>query len=236
MQASQVNATFNRMSESELLACVRRGDRLAFRAVMRRYNQPLYRTARGIMRDDAEAEDVVQEAWVRGFAAIADFRGDAALLTWLTRIVINEARGRLRKQRPSAGVEEIERAQQRETVLLGFPGGQTIENPEAQAARAEARVLVESAVDRLPESFRMVFLLRDVQECSIEETAAILELRPETIKTRLHRARRLLRTELDSALADALNGSFPFLGRRCERLTEAVMTRLAGPSGPGDAS
>lgn len=226
-QPSFARIDYAQMLDAELIVRVLRGEQLAFQTVMERYNQRLYRTARGIVGDDAEAEDVVQEAWMRAFAAIASFRGDAALLTWLVRIVINEARGRLRKRHLQAELADIDVAQQSGTLILGFPDGQKVDDPEANAARTEARILVEQAVDRLPESFRLVFLLRDVQECSIEETSAILGIRPETIKTRLFRARRMLRDDLDNTLADALQGSFPFLGRRCERLTGNVMGRLA---------
>jgi RNA polymerase sigma-70 factor (ECF subfamily) len=223
-----VKMSYAQMSDTELIGRVACGEQHAFQAVMQRYNQRLYRTARGIVGEDAEAEDVVQETWMRAFAAITSFRGDAALLTWLIRIVINEARGRLRKLRPRAEIADIEIAQQSGGLILGFPSGQKVEDPEVGAARVEARMLIERAVDRLPESFRLVFLLRDVQECSIDETSAILGIRPETIKTRLFRARRMLRDDLDSALADALEGSFPFLGRRCERLTKSVICRLTG--------
>lgn len=231
VQSSLAKKSYTQMSDTELISRIMLGEQHAFQAVMQRYNQRLYRTARGIFGDDAEAEDVVQESWVRAFAAIAGFRGDAALLTWLTRIVINEARGRLRKRRPQTELADLEKAQQSETTILGFPDGQKVDDPESDAARTEARILIERAVDRLPESFRLVFLLRDVQECTIEETSAILGIRTETIKTRLFRARRMLRDDLSSALADALHGSFPFLGGRCERLTGNVMSRLAGQYG-----
>ena len=215
------------LTDVEIIADVINGEQQAFRKLMQRYNQRLYRTARGIVGDDAEAEDVVQEAWVRAFSAISNFRGDSSLLTWLVRIVINEARGRLRKRRPQTELAEIEIAQQSGTLILGFPDGQKVDDPETNLARYQARILVERAVDRLPESFRLIFLLRDVQECSIAEAAAILNIRPETVKTRLFRARQMLRHDLNNALADALQGSFPFLGVRCKRLTEHVMGRLA---------
>ena len=233
IQSSLTKKSYAQMPDIELVARVLRGEQMAFQTVMERHNQRLYRTARGIVGDDVEAEDVIQEAWMLAFGAITSFRGEAALLTWLIRIVINEARGRLRKRRPQAELSDVETAQQSGTLILGFPGGQKVDDPEANAARTEARILVERAVDRLPESFRLVFLLRDVQECSIAETAAILDIRPETIKTRLFRARKMLRDDLNTALADALNGSFPFLGRRCERLTKIVMHRLSGHHGWG---
>ncbi|MBU2588550.1 MAG: RNA polymerase sigma factor [Alphaproteobacteria bacterium] len=228
IQPGAEKLAYAQLADTELIACLLSGKQQAFRAIMERYNQRLYRAARGIVGDDAEAEDVVQESWMRAFAAISGFRAEASLLTWLTRIVINEARGRLRKRRPQSELAEIEIAQQSESVVLEFPGGGKADDPEVIAARTEARILIERAVDRLPEPFRLVFLLRDMQGCSIAEAAAILEVRPETIKTRLFRARKMLREDLDKALADALHGSFPFLGHRCERLTQTVMRRLVG--------
>jgi len=212
------------LPEAELVALARAGDRSAFRVIMQRCNQRLFRVARAILRDESEAEDVLQEAYTRAFAAIEDFRGDAAIATWLTRIVLNEAHGRLRGRRPTVDVAAIEAAQQ-SAQIFAFPG-QLVENPEADAARAQIRRLLESAVDDLPEPFRLVFMLREVEELSVEETAAHLGLRPETVKTRLHRARRRLREALDAQLADVMIGAYPFLGARCARLTDAVLRRL----------
>jgi RNA polymerase sigma-70 factor (ECF subfamily) len=210
------------LAEPDLAAFARAGDREAFRAIMQRCNQRLFRIARAVVRDDAEAEDVLQEAYTRAFAAIAGFRGEAGVATWLTRIVLNEAHGRLRGRRPTVELDEVETAQ-----VLSFPGRNGAEDPEADAARAQIRRLLEHAVDDLPEPFRLVFILREVEELSVEETAAHLGIRPETVKTRLHRARRRLREALDTRLADVMVGAYPFLGARCERITEAVLRRLA---------
>jgi RNA polymerase sigma-70 factor (ECF subfamily) len=209
--------------DEDLAARARLGDGRAFRVLMQRFNQPLFRTAGSLVRDDAEAEDVLQEAYMRGYRALGSFRGEASLQTWLTRIVINEARRRLRKQRPVVELSAIEEAQNQGRVV-NFPGAG--EDPEREAARAEARRLLERAVDDLPEAFRLVFILREVQECSIEETAHALDIKPETVKTRLFRARRMLRERLDERLGEAMTGAFPFLGRRCERITAAVLARL----------
>lgn len=219
------------IAEDELVGRIRAGEELAFRQLMQRYNQPLYRVARAIVSDDNEAEDVLQESYTRAFAALGGFRGEAGLQTWLTRIVINESRGRLRRRRPRVELDQVERIQESGALVLGFPGGQVVESPDTEAARAEVRLLLEQAVDQLPDIFRLVFILREIQECSVEETAAILDIRPETVKTRLHRARRMLREALDATLAEAIRGSFPFLGKRCERLTEAVMQRIAATHG-----
>lgn len=222
-------ATLAGLSDTALAHAALGGARDAYGAIMQRHNQPLFRVARGILADDAEAEDVVQETYVRAFAALDTFRGEATLLTWLTRIAINEARGRLRRRKRAAvPLDQVEAAQAKGAYIVAFPGGQPMENPEAEAARAEIRLLLERAVDALAEPFRLVFILRDVQGCSVEETATLLDLRPETVKTRLFRARRQLRIALDETLASSMRGTFPFLGRRCARITERVLRHLDG--------
>jgi RNA polymerase sigma-70 factor, ECF subfamily len=201
------------------------GDQHAFRTIMERHNQRLYRVARSLLRDDSEAEDVVQEVYMRAFAAMGSFRGEASLATWLTRITINEALGRKRKQRPTVELEAVEALQQSTAQIIHFPT-MTDSDPERSAAQHEIRRLLEVSIDKLPEPFRLVFVMRDVEELSIEETAALLRIRPETVKTRLHRARRLLRETLDRHLVSTLKDTFPFAGARCKRITENVLARL----------
>ena len=214
------------LPEADLVAKAKAGDREAFRAIMTRCNQRLFRIARAVVRDEAEAEDVLQEAYVRAFAAIAGFRGEAGIATWLTRIVLNEAHGRLRRRRTMVELDELETAQTGAQVL-DFPGMARSDDPEADAARARIRRILERAVDALPEPFRLVFILREIEELSAEETARHLDLKVETVKTRLHRARRRLRETLDAQLADVMVGAYPFLGARCERITQAVLRRLS---------
>ena len=214
------------LDEGALVRLAQAGDREAFRVIMQRGNQRLFRTARAVVRDDAEAEDVLQEAYVRAFAAIGGFRGEAGIMTWLTRIVLNEARDRLRRRRPTVDLDQIERAQEAGGQVIPFPQASGAPSPEADAARSQIRDLIERAVDDLPDIFRIVFIMRDIDDCSIEETAANLDLKPETVKTRLHRARRLLRQALDAQLASTMVEAFPFLGARCGRITEAVLARL----------
>jgi RNA polymerase sigma-70 factor (ECF subfamily) len=192
----------------------------AFRTIIKTYNQRLYRIARGILRNDAEAEDVVQEAYVRAFANLATFRGDSSLATWLSRIVINEALGRLRKRRRTVAMPENPEAQ-----IIRFPLNPS-DDPERTMAQRQILALVERATDSLPDIYRMVFVARVIEGLSMEETADLLGVRPETIKTRLHRARSLLRKALDDEIGPVLLDAFPFAGRRCERLTKAVMGRL----------
>ena len=217
---------YARLPEAQVVDLARGGDREAFRAIMQRCNQRLFRVARAVVRDDAEAEDVLQEAYARAFAAFEGFRGEAGVATWLTRIVLNEAHGRLRKRRPTVELEALETAQAGAQVLA-FPGAGLSDDPEADAARGQVRRLLEQAVDDLPEPFRLVFILREIEELSVEETAANLGLNPETVKTRLHRARKRLRDALDARLGEVLVGAYPFLGARCDRICEAVLQRLS---------
>src|SRR5665213_1870807 len=203
------------------------GDDAAFRTIMERHNRRLYRVARSILRNDSEAEDAVQEAYIRAFTHLVDFRGDSSLATWLSRIVMNEALGRLRRERPTVGLEILE-AQRTEAQIIQFPQAAS-DDPERTMAQREILQLVERATDNLPEIFRIVFITRVIEGMSVEETADLLGLRPETVKTRLHRARRLVREQLDEQIGPVLMDAFPFAGRRCERMTNAVMKRLGIP-------
>lgn len=214
------------LQDAELVGLARQGHREAFRHLMQRCNQRLFRIARGVVRDDAEAEDVVQEAYTHAFAKLSTFRGEASPATWLTRIVLNEAYGRLRQRRPSVDIDAIAESQLQDHRVVAFPSRFGSEDPAAAAARGQVRRLLEEAIDALPEAFRIVFIMRDVEGCPIEETATALGIRPETVKTRLHRARRLLRAALQDSLSATLADAFPFLGPRCARMTEAVMARL----------
>jgi RNA polymerase sigma-70 factor, ECF subfamily len=187
----------------------------AFRAIIKTHNQRLYRIARGVVRNDSEAEDIVQEAYVRAFAALATFRGDSSLATWLSRIVINEALGRLRKRRRTVAMPASQEAQ-----IIQFPLNPS-DDPERTMAQRQILRLVERATDNLPDVYRTVFIARVIEGLNIEETADLLGVRPETVKTRLHRARALVRKALDDEIGPVLLDAFPFAGRRCERLTEA---------------
>ncbi|RUW48448.1 RNA polymerase sigma factor [Mesorhizobium sp. M1A.F.Ca.ET.072.01.1.1] len=222
-QAAAVSA-----AEAGEMALVRRAlarDPGAFRFIIKTHNQRLYRIARGVVRNDAEAEDIVQEAYMRAFASLDSFRGDASLSTWLSRIVINEALGRLRKRKRIVAMPENPDAQ-----IIRFPLNSNDLNPgddpERTMAQRQILGLVERATDSLPDVYRTVFVARVIEGLSIEETADLLGIRPETVKTRLHRARALVRKALDDEIGPVLLDAFPFAGRRCERLTRAVMKRL----------
>jgi RNA polymerase sigma-70 factor (ECF subfamily) len=213
------------LDDAALVACVMAGERDAFRLIMQRCNQRMFRVVRGVIRNEAEAEDVVQEAYVHGYEKLGSFRGEASLATWLTRIALNEAYGRLRRRRDSVDIDDID-MRAPAAQLIAFPGHVLGDDPAEEAARAQLRRLLEQAVDELPEAFRLVYVLRDVEGCSVEETASALEIRQETVKTRLHRARRQLREALTSRVSAAQVDAFQFMGARCMHMTEVVMARI----------
>jgi RNA polymerase sigma-70 factor, ECF subfamily len=215
------------LNDMALVQRARNQDQAAFRLIMQRHNRRLYRIARSVLRDESEAEDTVQETYMRAFTHLREFRGDARLSTWLTRIALNEALGRLRQRRPAVELKHLDTINgQGEARVIVLPTPRQGSDPEAAAARSEIRRLLERAVDQLPDPFRVVFVLRDIEEMSIEETASQLGLRPQTVKTRLHRARRLLRQSLHETLSSALVDAFPFAGARCARIAEAVLARI----------
>ena len=211
--------------DAELVRRARIRDEAAIRTIMQTNNRRLYRIARGILRNDGEAEDVVQETWVRAFTHLADFRGDSSFATWLGRIAMNEALGRLRRQRPSVDWTTLEPGTLNAQIIQ-FPVSATSDDPEKSMAQREIQHVVEQAIDELPEAFRIVFITRVIEGMNVEETAEILDLKPETVKTRLHRARTMLRTSVEKKIGPVVMEAFPFAGKRCERLTNAVIGRL----------
>jgi RNA polymerase sigma-70 factor (ECF subfamily) len=227
-------AAHDELRDDELVALARSGDATVFRMIMQRHNRRLYRVARGILGDDADAEDVVQETYVKAFENLALFRGESSLATWLTRIAINEALGRKRKRRTTTDLGELDMiGEQGEARVLIFPGVRMDSNPEANASRSEIRLLLERAVDDLPEAFRIVFVMREVEQMSVAETASQVGIQPETVKTRLHRAKRLLREALEEKLGSALQDTYAFDGERCERMSNAVLRRLGAAHADG---
>lgn len=211
--------------DDELVALARRSDEAAIRALIKRNNQRLFRVTRAVVRDDAEAEDVVQETYVRAFTRLDNFRGDAMFSTWLTRIALNEALGRKRRKRPvSLPLETATELDGGQIVM--FPTPPTPAGADAEAGRSQVRQMLEETIDELPEAFRIVFVLRDVEELSVEETATQLSIKPETVKTRLFRARRLMRTAIERRVSAGFAELFPFMGARCERMADRVIERL----------
>jgi len=223
--------------EAALVSLARQGDATAFRAIMDRHNRRLFRVARGLLRDSAEAEDVVQETYLRAFGGLGGYTGASSLSTWLIRIAMNEALGRLRRRRNVVALDRIAEPVAGEggerAPVIPIPLREpTVSDPEHAAARAEIQRLLEQAIDDLPDPFRLAFVLRFVEQMSVEETALCLGVPEETVKTRVHRAKRRLRATLGARLAPALTGTFPFAGARCARISESVLRRLGIDGSP----
>jgi RNA polymerase sigma-70 factor (ECF subfamily) len=215
-------------TDTELAARVARCDPAAFEALMRRHNPRLFRVARAILKNDADAEDALQDAYLEAYRHIDEFRGASSVVTWLTRIVVNSALMRLRRQK-------------RHHVVVPF--GPTSDAPEphdpadvpdvaSESAsdtllRSELRQLLERRIDDLPVAYRAVFVMREIDEMSVEETAACLRIPSATVRTRLFRARALLREKLARDLDLATTGVFGFDGPRCDRIVRAVLDRLS---------
>ncbi|GMU69776.1 MAG: hypothetical protein AMXMBFR37_21080 [Steroidobacteraceae bacterium] len=209
------------LPEMEIARRIARGDERALQLLMRRHNQKLHRTARSILRDDAEAEDAVQDAYLHAWRAIGSFRGDAKLSTWLVRIVVNEAVGRLRKRARRAEVIHLNG--------ISAPDGEEMTPPELSeqgAVRSEARRLLEAKIDELPDAFRTVFVLRALEELTVEEAAQSLGIPEATVRTRYFRARGLLREAIAREIDGAFGDAFSFAGERCDRIIERVLERI----------
>ena len=200
------------------------GDTAAFERIMRKNNRTLFRVARAILRDDAEAEDCVQAAYLLAYRALKDFHGDAKLSTWLSRIVINEALGRASKAARQGVVVPFGDPSAPDSPLRGIAS--EARGPEDEAVRSELRAMIERQIDALPDAFRTVFVLRGVEELSVEETARLLDIPEATVRTRFFRARGALRESLAREMDVSIEEAFGFDGARCDRLVEGVMKRL----------
>jgi len=213
---------YRTISDDEVVARVRTGETGLYEMLMRRYNQRLFRVIRSVVTNDAEAEDVLQEAWVRAYEHLDQFESRAAFSTWVTRIAFHEALARTRTSRRWTPLENstgeiMAEADRRQT---------TSETPEAQAMRGQLGRMLQVAVDALPETYRTVFVLREVEQLSTSETAECLELSEEAVKTRLHRSRALLRRDLENRLGPAAVDAYAFLGSRCDRIVAHVLERI----------
>ena len=205
------------LSDEEIVSRVTAGEVSSFELVMRRYNRRLFRAVRSILKDDAEVEDVIQEAYVSAYAHLADFSGRARFSTWLTRIAIHEAFARLRKRRRS---EPWDSARSDEEMMAALP------SPEEDASDRELRKLLEQAVDTLPETFRTVFVLRAIEQLSVAETSEVLGIPEDTVKTRLHRARGLLQGRIEERVGDRVRELYDFRGAQCDGIVARVIPRL----------
>jgi len=215
MTAAADPGTSADLSDEDIVARVRAGDASLFELIMRRHNQRLYRAARSILRDEAEIEGVLQETYVRAFTHLDQFLGRAQFSTWLTRIAVHEALARRKRRRRVTDLEEI-------VDKVASPEA----GPEDQAFQTELRRIFEVSIDLVPDAYRTVFVLRDIEGLSTAETAASLSIPEETVKTRLHRARRQLRRQLERALGGTVQDVFAFGNERCDRVVAAVLQRV----------
>jgi RNA polymerase sigma-70 factor (ECF subfamily) len=225
MPALTAAATSSPLTDVELVGRVRAGDARAMEPLMRRHNRTLYRTARAILRDDAEAEDAVQDAYIQAFRNLEAFRGDSSFSTWLVRIAANEAL--MRRRRNVRRSEVIPINHENGELLMEEIAQDKGAGPEQQTLGAEVRRLLEARIDALPDLYRAVFVMRAVEEMSVEETAAALELPPATVRTRFFRARALMRNSLEQEVDQSLLDVFSFAGARCDRIVAGVLARLA---------
>lgn len=207
------------LSDEQVVERVLSGDTSAYEVLMRRYNQRLYRVARAILRDDTEAEDVIQDAYVRAYQHLGQFEGRAKFSTWLTRIAVHEALARRARRGRFSELDAQPEGGRMNVVSM-------TRNPEQQAANTELRVLLEDAIGQLPESYRSVFVLREIEHMSTTEVAACLELSEENVKVRLHRARAMLRESLYARVGSSGPEAFSFLATRCDRVVRYVLARL----------
>ncbi|MDD5248660.1 MAG: RNA polymerase sigma factor [Rhodocyclaceae bacterium] len=206
--------------QAALVAGIVSGEPHAFERMMRQHNRRLFRVARSILGDDAEAEDALQDGYIHAYRAMADFRGESQLATWLTRIIVNQALERKRRRRIPVETEgDIE-------LISAGDNSVRPETPESLAIRGELRRLIESSIDGLPATYRTVFILRAVEGLSVEETAASLGISQANTKTRFLRARAQLRDALGQHLGPLLENVFAFDGRRCDRIVSRVCARL----------
>ena len=209
-------------SDEEVVRRVRDGETALYEIIMRRYNQRLYRVARAILHSDVEAEDVVQDAYVRAYQHLEQYSGRAPFGAWLTKIAVNEALARLRSRGRIQELEAMFNGQDDAPVLMS-----NMKSPEQQVSSRETNQLLEEAILALRGTYRTVLMMRDVEEMTTADTAAALELTEENVKVRLHRARALLRKELFNRAGAGRNEAFPFLGARCDKMVRLVFERLA---------
>jgi RNA polymerase sigma-70 factor (ECF subfamily) len=215
------------LQDEVVVSRVLAGETALFEILMRRYNQRLYRVSRVILRDDGEAEDVMQDAYVRAYEHLNQFAGKAAFSTWLTRIAIHEALARKRRRGRMEELDALTANGDNMPILKS-----SALTPEAGTAQAETRLLLEDAIDRLPENYRTVVMLREVEEMSVAETAESLGVTDAVVKTRLHRAHAMLRKDLYSRARGRATDLYQFHAVRCDRVVKAVFERIRNKPQP----
>lgn len=216
------------LPDREVIERVQAGDTALYEVIMRRYNQRLYRTARAILRDDAETEDVIQDTYVRAYQHLDQFAGDALFSSWLTSIAVHESLRRLRQRNRNLQLDDPEQDEKGPMNIA-----ETSLDPEQRASAGELRGLLEEAVLALPDAYRTVVMLRDVEEMSTSETAAVLDLTEQNVKVRLHRGHAMMRDSLFARVGVSGKNAFPFMGARCDRVVVDVFARLKELE-PGD--
>jgi len=210
------------LSDEEVVERVLAGDTALYEVVMRRYNTRLYRVARAILKNDGEAEDVMQDAYVRAFQYLGQFAGCSKFSTWLTRIAVHEALARAHK------AKRFEEWDDMNENMQGEIGAVPVKlNPESETASVEMNKILEQAIESLPEQYRTVVMMRDVEEMTTAETAECLSLTEDNVKIRLHRAHGMLRKELYQSARISEANAFPFHAPRCDRIVTNVFARLA---------
>lgn len=213
-------ATLAGLSDDEIVARVLDGETALYELLMRRYNQRLFRVARSILRDSDEAEDVMQDAYVRAFEHLSEFAGAAKFSTWLTKIAVYEALRRVKRRSRTVALDS------KEGDFIMSTAASNTRDPERQTHDEEVRLVLERAIDALPDGYRSVFVLRVTEGLDVAETAAVLEIGTEAVKSRLHRARAMLRKDLQQRAGVAMEQAFPFHLSRCDRVVEGVLRRI----------
>jgi RNA polymerase sigma-70 factor (ECF subfamily) len=227
MKKTETTQGLHNREQADLLALARAGSAEAFERIMRQNNRSLYRIARSILNDASEAEDVVQETYLRAFTHLQDIQNPYALKSWLTRTAANEALGRLRRHKPAESLDSVlDQGSGFDANIVSFPQASNAENPELTAIRRETLNLVEIAIENMPMIYRSVFMLRAIEGLTTEDTAVCLGISKETVKTRFHRAKTALNEEMKQMAMGVLNDVFSFDGTRCDRIVGATLERL----------
>lgn len=219
MAFAEVAKQLETWPDEEVVARVLEGETALYEIIMRRHNQRLYRAARAILRDDTEAEDVLQDTYVRAYQHLRQFARRAKFSTWLTRIAVNEALARVERRNRFQTIDG-------DNELESFELESKMPDPESQAAQSEVRALLEEAILALPQNYRTVLMLRDVEEMNTAEAAEVLDMTEDNVKVRLHRARALLRKELYARAGAKTSAAFQFMATRCDRVVARVMRRI----------
>ncbi len=222
-QMTAVTDGFSERTDEQIISAILAGATALYEVLIRRYNRRLYRVVRGILRDEAETEDVMQEAYVRAYQHLRDFEGRASFSTWLIRIAVHEALAREKRVRKIITRNFADDEEGEMTELLHSNNA----SPEVETANEETRAMLERAILALPSRYRTVLMMRDIEEMSTADTAVALELSEEAVKVRLHRARAMLRRELFQRVGATSSAAFQFPATRCDRVTHAVMRRLS---------